>query len=139
MRSCSLHRRLLERGTDGSEENEEEVRKQNKETREKWEEKIGTCFFGGQADEVSGIRTAFKYLLEAAEDGSEIRPEEMKLEKRSDYTERVRVQYRKDGETKETMLVFTEIRMERLRKLRKKEQMQGKTPMNRGKSAGKSF
>ncbi len=98
---------VIGEGTDGSEENEEEVRKQNKETREKWEEKIGTCFSEDKLTRFLESGPAFKYLLEAAEDGSEIRPEEMILEKRSDYTERVRVQYRKDGETKETMLVFT--------------------------------
>ena len=94
---------------EGVEEDEDAVRKtqeKNDIVQERWEEEVGTYFAEGQLENFLSSGPALVYLLEAENDGLNIKVKEMTPGEKGEDKEQVIVRYEKGDQETETVLNF---------------------------------
>ena len=94
---------------EGVEEDEDAVRKtqeKNDIVQERWEEEVGTYFAEGQLENFLSSGPALVYLLEAENDGLNIKVKEMTPGEKGEDKQQVIVRYEKGDQETETVLNF---------------------------------
>lgn len=94
---------------EGVEEDEDAVRKtqeKNDIVQERWEEEVGIYFAEGQLENFLSSGPALVYLLEAENDGLNIKVKEMTPGEKGEDKEQVIVRYEKGDQETETVLNF---------------------------------